>query len=334
VHLWGEGAFLGEIAGPADLGGAGLSGAGSVAVAAGPDETYVADTAHNRVLVYGPEGLLRGKWGADEGNGAAGSGTGQFDRPSAVALDSAGDAYIADTANNRIVEISPSGVVQREWGSRGSSDGRFHSPNGIAIDGAGNVYVLDSENNRVQVFNAFGQFLTKWGLRGDGPGELSQPSAIAIDCNGDVYVADTNNNRVQRFNLAAPAPTGCLAPGAWPPPLNVAPVLHVSLSRSSAVLARRALALSVSCQRGCRILVTATLTPLGGHAGAVAVVAAARALQPALAGSVRLRIGPKALRRLQRELGRHTVMRARVTVIAAGPTGLRTTVTRTYTVSR
>ena len=47
---------------------------------------------------------------------------------------------------------------------------------------------------------------------------LSQPGAIAVDCNGAVYVADTNNNRVERFNLSAPTPSGCLAPGTWPPP--------------------------------------------------------------------------------------------------------------------
>jgi tripartite motif-containing protein 71 len=333
VRLWGDGTFLGELGGPTQLGGAQLSGAGSVAVASGPDDTYVADTAHNRVLVYGPEGSLRAKWGAGEGDGAAGSGNGQFDHPDALALDSAADAYVADTLNNRVVELSPSGVVLREWGSRGTADGRFHSPTGIAVDGAGRVYVLDSENDRVQVFGADGRFLTKWGLRGDAPGELSQPSAIAVDCNGDVYVADTNNNRVLRFNLASPAPSGCLAAGAWPPPLNVAPVLHVSLTRHSAVLARRALALSVSCQRGCRILLSGSLTAIGRR-GSVPLLAAARGLPPALAGHVRLTIAPASLRRLRRELGRHTVMLARVRIVAAGPTGLRTTVNETYTVAR
>jgi tripartite motif-containing protein 71 len=333
VRLWGEGTFLGELGGPADLGGAGLSGAGSVAVAAGPDETYVADTAHNRVLVYGPERSLRAKWGAGEGDGAAGSGPGEFNHPAAVAVDGAGNAYVADTANNRIVELSPAGSVLSEWGSRSTADGHFRSPTGVAVDGAENVYVLDSENNRVEVFDSGGRFLAQWGLRGVGPGEFSQPTAIAVDCNGDVYVADTNNNRVERFDLVSPAPTGCLAPGAWPPPLDVPPVLQVSLPTTAGVLAQRALALAVSCQRGCKILVTATLSPLG-RAGAVPLIAAARGLSPALAGHVRLRVGPNSLRRLRSELGRHTAIRARVTIVAAGPTGRRTTVTRTYTVGR
>jgi DNA-binding beta-propeller fold protein YncE len=334
VRLWGDGTYLGEVGGPADLGGAGLHNAGSVAVSQGPDETYVADTAHNRVLVYGPEGTLRAKWGANEGDGAAGSGTGQLDRPSAVALDGAGDAYVADTDNNRVVEFSPTGSVIAQWGSRGTGAGHFRSPTGIAVDAAGRVYVVDSENDRVQVFGSGGQFLYSWGVRGIAPGEFAQPSAIAIDCNGDAYVADTDNNRVQRFNLVAPAATGCVPAATWPPPLNVPPVLHVTLLRTRSVLARHALALSVSCQRGCRIYVTGTLSPLVRHAKAVPLEAVARALPKALAGHVRLQVGTRTLRRLQRELARHRTMLAHVRIVAAGPTGLRTTVTETYLVTR
>ena len=119
--------------------------------------------------------------------------------------------------------------------------GAFARPPGIAVDAAGNVYVVDSENNRVQVFAPNGRFLAKWGTRGDGPGEFSQPTAIAIGCEGDAYVADTNNNRVQRFDAVSAAAPAVLGPGAWPPPLNVAPQLHVSLPRAAGVLAGAAL---------------------------------------------------------------------------------------------
>jgi tripartite motif-containing protein 71 len=333
VRLWGDGTFLGEIGGPAGIGGAQLAGAGSVAVATGPDETFVADTGHNRVLVYGPDGTLRAKWGAGGGSGAAGAGPGEFDHPAAVAVDANGTSYVADTANNRVVKLAPDGSVLTMWGSRGTADGRFHSPNGVAVDGAGDVYVLDGENNRVQVFDGEGRFLAKWAQRGFGLGDLSQPGAIAVDCNGSVYVADTNNNRLQRFDLFAAHGGGCLAPGSWPPPLDVAPVLNVRLPRAGGILARRALALNVSCQRGCKILVSASLAPLGRPRG-VALIAAARGLPPARAGHVRLRVGPLGLRRLRRQLGRHTAMRARVRIVAAGPTGRRTTLVRTYTVRR
>ncbi len=332
VHLWGDGTFLSELGGPGDLGGAQLSGAGSVAVSPA-GTTYVADQNHNRVLVYSAAGSLIAKWGAHEGDGAAGDGQGEFDHPGAVALDGAGNVYVADTNNDRIVKLSPDGSVLGEWGSRGTGDGHFREPRGLAVDAAGRVYVLDRENNRVQVFDSGGRFLAKWGTRGTGLGQFSHPSAIAVDCNGDVYVADTNNNRVERFNPVSASATGGLVPGGWPPALDVAPVLKVSLPRHAGVLARRALALSVSCARGCQLLVTATLSP-AGRRGSVKLVPVARTLPPALTGHVRLIVAAATLRRLRRELGRSRTMRARVKILATGPTGRQTITTRTYTVTR
>jgi len=332
VRLWGEGDYLGEIGGPADLGGAQLAEAGAVAVSPATDQTYVADTHHNRVLVYGPEGSLQARWGAGGGDGAAGDGPGDFEHPEGVAVDAAGDVYVADTGNDRVVELSPAGTVLAEWGSQGTGDGRFRSPTGVAVDAAGDVYVVDRENDRVQVFAPGGRFLAKWGVRGDGVGELSQPTAVAVGCEGAVYVADTNNNRVQRF-VGASVGGGCVAPGAWPPPLNVAPRLQVSLPRAAGVLARRGLALAVRCRRGCKIVVEATLRA-PGRGRPVRLVAAARGLPASRTGHVRLRVSASALRRLRRELGGHRTMRAHVTIVAAGPTGLRTTVTRSYLVSR
>jgi tripartite motif-containing protein 71 len=332
-RFWGDGTYLSELGGPADIGGAGLSEAGSIAVASGSGDLYVADTNHNRIVVYSPEGKLIARFGANGGDGSSGSGAGEFDHPEAVAVDGAGDAYVADTYNNRIVELSPSGSVLAQWGSRGMADGRFHSPTGVALDAAGNVYVVDSENNHVEVFDSGGRFLEKWGERGIGPGEFSQPTAVAVDCAGDVYVADTNNNRVERFDPVSPSASGCLAPGLWPPPLDVAPVLRVSLPRPAGVLARAALTLSVSCQRGCKVLVSATLSTTRPHR-TVRLITAALPLSPTRAGHPRLRVGRTALRALARALGHRKGMLARVTIVAAGPTGRRTTVYRTYAVTR
>jgi tripartite motif-containing protein 71 len=332
VRLWGDGTYLSELGGPAAIGGAQLNGAGAVAVSPGTGVSYLADAGHNRVLLYSPEGSLLGRWGAGGGNGAAGSGQGEFNHPSAVAVGATGNVLVADTANNRVVKLDPSGNVLAEWGAPGAAEGRFHSPNGLAVDASENVFVLDSENNRVEVFDANGRFLTRWGLRGFGLGELSKPGAIAVDCKGDVFVADTNNNRVQRFAQPATG-AGCLAAGSWPPPLDVAPVLQVSLTRRTAVLSRRALALTVSCQRPCKVLANATLSRRG-HRGAVGLIAAARPLPRGLAGHVRLRIGTVALRRLRRALGRQRALTARVRILAVGPTGRRTFLTRSYAVSR
>ena len=184
----------------------------------------MADAGHNRILVYSPSGSLLAQWGADGGNGAAGSGPGAFIHPEAVAVSPEENVYVADTNNNRVVELSPERQRARAVGLAWRARRRFHQPTGIAVDGAGRVYVVDRENNRVEVFGPSGEFLFKWGIRGVYPGDFSQPSAIAVDCDGDVYVADTNNNRVQRFDLVSPAASGCLRrPACWPPPLDVAP---------------------------------------------------------------------------------------------------------------
>jgi DNA-binding beta-propeller fold protein YncE len=337
VKFWGEGTFVSELGGPAAIGGAQLSGPDDVAVAPGSGETFVADPGHNRVLAYGAGGTLLAKWGAGGGDGEAGSGAGEFSHPAAVAVAPAGpargDLYVADEGNDRIVELSPAGAVLAQWGSSGGADGRFHSPTGIAVDGAGEVYVVDSENNRVEVFDPSGRFLEKWGMQGVLAGDFSQPSAVAVDCAGEVYVTDTNNNRVERFDLVSPAPTGCASPGSWPPPLDVPPVVHVSLASNAGILARRTLALNVSCQRRCKVLVTATLSPPGRRA-VVPLVATSKPLAATRTGQLRLRVGPGALQALRRTLGRRSAMTAHVRIVAAGPTGRRTTASETYTVSR
>lgn len=341
VKLWGEGEYLSELGSPADFGGAGLDDVASVAVSPQTGDLYVADSGHNRILVYSPNGTLIAKVGAEEGNGAAGSGPGQFDDPQAVTIAPSGNVFVADTDNNRIVELSQSGAYLNEFGRYGSGEGRLHTPTGVAVDAAGRVYVVDSFNDRIEVFSEAGQYLARWGLRGTDLGYFSQPSGDAVGCEGSVYVADTNNNRVERFDPAEPAGVGCAAPGAWPPPLNVAPVVSVSLLRRSGVLAERALALSVSCQRGCKILATATISPgapspgtAAGRRPAAGLIAEIRTLPPKRPGHVRLRVGANTLRRLRKALGRRSAMTAAVRIVAVGPTGLRTTLTRTYKVTR
>ncbi|HXB15932.1 MAG TPA: SMP-30/gluconolactonase/LRE family protein [Solirubrobacteraceae bacterium] len=327
VRMWGDGTPLSELGGPAQVGGATLAGTTSFAVSAQSHDLYVADAGHNRVLVYGREGKLLARWGAESGNVS-------FGHPQALAVDRAGDVDVADTGHDRVVRLNPSGNVIGEWGSAGSAAGRFDAPNGIGVDAAGTVFVLDGENNRVQAFTETGGYLYRWGNRGTGPGQLSQPGALAVGCEGNVYVADTNNNRVERFEMGNRAGVGCVPASAWPPPLDVPPVLSVKLLRSSGVLAQRALTVALSCQRGCKVLVTATLAPSSRRARAVRLVGVARGLPAARTGHLRLRVSRAGLARLRAALGRRRGLRASIRILAVGPTGRRTTVQRSYLVTR
>ncbi|PON12221.1 hypothetical protein C2W62_40730 [Candidatus Entotheonella serta] len=124
---------------------------------------------------------------------------GKFFWPTSVALDSQGNAYVADERFNRISIFTKDGEWVGKWGEPGDGDGEINRPSGLAFDANDNLYMVDSWNNRVQVFTKEGQFLSKWGCQGSGEGEFNIPWGITIDHHGDVYVADWRNDRIQKF---------------------------------------------------------------------------------------------------------------------------------------
>jgi hypothetical protein len=99
-----------------------------------------------------------------------------------VATDAAGDVFIADSGNNRVIEITPSGT-QTTIGS-GLSD-----PDGVATDAAGDVFIADTGNNRVVE-------VTPSAVQTTIASGLGDPTAVAADAAGDVFVAEADNNQV------------------------------------------------------------------------------------------------------------------------------------------
>jgi streptogramin lyase len=151
------------------------------------------------------------------GSGSAdGTGTNaQFTGPRGVAVDSAGNVYVADYDNHTIRKVTPAGEVSTLAGlagSKGSADGlgsaaRFNAPRGVAVDSVGNVYVADSLNFTIRKITSSGEVSTLAGLAGtfgsvDGLGSdarFSNLSGVALDSAGALYVADSGNNMIRKF---------------------------------------------------------------------------------------------------------------------------------------
>ncbi|MCC6588582.1 MAG: hypothetical protein IT168_17945 [Bryobacterales bacterium] len=181
---------------------------------------YIADTFNNRVRKIGSDGNIttyagtgvRGYYG-DGGNAKSA----QLSMPQGLACDALGNLYIADTGNNVIRKIGPTGVITTIAGSgvKGFSGDNgsalvaaFNGPSAIAVDTLGAIYVADRFNNRVRRVSSDGIVTTiagdgSAGMQGDGGPALSArlngPSGIATDSRGNIYIADTDNNRIRKL---------------------------------------------------------------------------------------------------------------------------------------
>ncbi len=202
-------------------------GAGSVArfnnpLGAATDASgnvYVVDYGNDTIRKITSAGVVStlagtaGVAGSADGTGAAASFTG----PGGLATDSAGNIYVAETENNLIRKITPTGVVTTLAGAPGTSndgsdDGTgaaasFKGPGAPVVDSAGNVYVTDGGNNTIRKITPAGEVTTFAGTAGsqgsaDGTGasaSFNAPSGLAIDGSGNLYVTDSGNHTIRKI---------------------------------------------------------------------------------------------------------------------------------------
>jgi len=230
-----------------------FSGDGSSAIAASLNDPqglaldsaqnlYIGDYGNRRIRKVSSLGIITTVAGsASYGfSGDGGSATAaSLTKPDAVAVDAAGNVYIADTGNNRIRKVSPNGIIvtiagNGLYGYSGddgpATEASLNSPEGVAVDSAGTIFVVDSRNLRIRKISTTTGIITTIAGNGQccylgdgGPAtaaRLAQPYGVAVDLAGSVYIADTGNNTIRKISpsgnittVAGGGPSGTLGDG-------------------------------------------------------------------------------------------------------------------------
>ncbi|MGH9663776.1 MAG: hypothetical protein ACRD9L_05075 [Bryobacteraceae bacterium] len=227
---------ISTIAGTGDIGNSGDGGPAKLARLFNPNAVardaagnlYVADSANHRVRKIGVDGTIQNfagdgqrglpGFGGDGGPAAAAA----LNYPRGLAIDAAGNVYIADFFNNRVRKVAAGTSTITTFAGTGEAGGagdggaarqaRLNLPAGLAFDKSGNLYIADSLNERIRTISAQGVVQTAAGTGGlgdsgdggpAGSAALNGPRDVALDSQGRIYFADQDNDRVRRLTIAA-----------------------------------------------------------------------------------------------------------------------------------
>jgi hypothetical protein len=230
----------GTISTVAGNGTAGFAGDGDAATAASlssptgvaldaAGNLYISDTGNSRIRKVNVNGTIT----TMAGNGAfdfAGDGgaatAASLRAPTDLAVDTAGNLFIADQGNYRIRKVEAAGTITTVAGNGtigfsgdggAAKDASLNGPRGIAVDAAGNLFIADEVNYRIRKVDAGGTITTvagnglytfataiEYGFAGDGGAatlaRLNSPTGVALDSVGSLYIADFGNNRIRRVD--------------------------------------------------------------------------------------------------------------------------------------
>jgi hypothetical protein len=196
----------------------------------GAGNVYVADNMNHTIRKITAAGVVTTLAGYPMVSGARdGTGTGAFFyQPNSVAVDSAGNVYVAE-AIATIRKVTAAGVVTTiagtpaEWGSTDGTGAaaRFESPWGVTFDGVGNLYVADTGNSTIRKVTVAGVVTTLAGVAkmpgtADGSASTARfrtPWGVAVDNAGNIYVADTANHTIRKVTVLGYVTTLAGVPG-------------------------------------------------------------------------------------------------------------------------
>jgi uncharacterized protein (TIGR03437 family) len=221
---------------------------------------YFAEVHSNRIARVGSDGAIRTVAGALVGSTADGipATSAQLRKPMGIAIDSAGNVYIADTGNHRIRKVGTDGIITTVAGRGQPGDdpdgmpatqSRLNTPMDVKVDRAGHIYIADTLNHKVKRVGTDGIITTIAGdgVRGRGAENvaarssgLNTPAGLAIAPNGDLYIADWQNYLIRKVSFStgpvisrilngASFASGGLAPGTI---ITIAGALLASSTRA------------------------------------------------------------------------------------------------------
>ncbi len=218
----------------AGSGSGGFSGDGSAATIArfngisgiatdAAGNVYIADAGNRRIRKVNTAGIIS----TVAGNGTVGIGgnggpatNATLSLPSQIAVDAAGNLYIADANGDVVRKVNAAGIISTIAGTGASAysgDGgpasaaQFGAPWGVAADGAGNVYIADHYFNVIRKINTSGIISTyagtgSWGFSGDGgaatAASMRNPDAIVIDAAGNLFIAEEGNSVIRKVDAS------------------------------------------------------------------------------------------------------------------------------------
>lgn len=207
---------------------------------------YIGDTGNQRIRQVNSAAKINTLAGGGSGGDGAAATSAILAADHDVALDSAGNLYIADTINNRIRQVTPanppgnittvagSGIAGYAGDGQSATVASLNSPYGLALDSSNNIYIADTFNGRIRLVNSSSGLITTFAGNGQscnpavGCGDggdatqasLTLPTTVAVDNSGNVYIADQASNQIRMVNSSgiistlAGNGTACASPTA------------------------------------------------------------------------------------------------------------------------